>query len=230
MALIGLIGYVAIMVSLLAPEREETRFADDGPDDIGFGFSAYLTYRELFSIHEVCEGCVSSAVIMTILLCLAPGVSCEARSRTSRGSRSGPLVAARVEREPAGQLESAQRRARRRSRALRSLRVPDRRECRSRASARSLQSPPALRPMSGRNHCRGTHEECAREAEQNRARPFRRHTADGREVRSMCPDSDSPDSAARPDADARSAEQVARLFEMTSDLLATISTDGRFQL
>ena len=46
----------------------------------------------------------------------------------------------------------------------------------------------------------------------------------------MSPDSDSPDSAARADADARSAERIARLFEMTSDLLATISEDGRFTL
>jgi len=27
-----------------------------------------LTYRELFSIHAVCEWCASSAVIMTVLL------------------------------------------------------------------------------------------------------------------------------------------------------------------
>jgi hypothetical protein len=38
---------------------------------VGFAFSAYLTYRELFSIHAICEWCVSSAVIMTILACLA---------------------------------------------------------------------------------------------------------------------------------------------------------------
>ena len=37
----------------------------------GFGFSAYLTYREVFTIHEICEWCVSSAVIMTILMCLS---------------------------------------------------------------------------------------------------------------------------------------------------------------
>ena len=37
----------------------------------GFGFSAYLTSRELFSIHAICEWCASSAVIMTILVCLA---------------------------------------------------------------------------------------------------------------------------------------------------------------
>src|SRR5271156_3929421 len=48
-ALMGLIGYVAIMASLLAPEREETRFATAAFTTLGFGFSAYLTYRELFS-------------------------------------------------------------------------------------------------------------------------------------------------------------------------------------
>ncbi len=38
---------------------------------VGFGFSAYLTSRELFSMHAICEWCVSSAVIMTVLTCLA---------------------------------------------------------------------------------------------------------------------------------------------------------------
>jgi uncharacterized membrane protein len=70
-ALIGLIGYVAILGSLLAPENETTRFATVAFTVVGFGFSAYLTYRELFSIHHICEWCVSSAVIVTILMCLA---------------------------------------------------------------------------------------------------------------------------------------------------------------
>jgi uncharacterized membrane protein len=38
---------------------------------VGFGFSAYLTYRELFSIHAVCEWCESSAIVVTVLMCLA---------------------------------------------------------------------------------------------------------------------------------------------------------------
>ncbi len=67
-ALLGLIGYIGILASLLAPDREETRLATLGLTVIGFGFSAYLTYRELFSIHAICEWCVSSAVILTILL------------------------------------------------------------------------------------------------------------------------------------------------------------------
>ena len=30
----------------------------------------YLTYRELFTIHAICEWCVSSAVLMTLLMIL----------------------------------------------------------------------------------------------------------------------------------------------------------------
>jgi uncharacterized membrane protein len=70
-ALIGLIGYIAILVSLLAPDREESRLATLGLTLIGFLFSGYLTYRELFSIHAICEWCASSAVILTILLVCA---------------------------------------------------------------------------------------------------------------------------------------------------------------
>jgi uncharacterized membrane protein len=66
-ALIGLIGYVVILASLLVPENEESRFATMAFTVVGFGFSAYLTYRELFSIHAICEWCASSAVMMTVL-------------------------------------------------------------------------------------------------------------------------------------------------------------------
>jgi uncharacterized membrane protein len=70
-ALMGLIGYVAILTSLLAPENETTRLGTLTFTVAGFGFSAYLTYRELFSIHAICEWCASSAGIMTILMCLS---------------------------------------------------------------------------------------------------------------------------------------------------------------
>ncbi len=70
-ALMGLIGYIAILGSLLAPENETTRFATLVFTIAGFGFSAYLTYRELFSIHAICEWCASSAGIMTILMLLS---------------------------------------------------------------------------------------------------------------------------------------------------------------
>ena len=66
-ALLGAIGYVGIISSLLLPEREWTRLATLALTLFGFGFSAYLTYRELFSIHAICEECATSAVFLTLL-------------------------------------------------------------------------------------------------------------------------------------------------------------------
>jgi hypothetical protein len=34
---------------------------------VAFGFSLYLTYRELFTIHAICTWCVSSAIVFTLL-------------------------------------------------------------------------------------------------------------------------------------------------------------------
>ncbi len=70
-ALIGLIGYVVILVTLLLPDSETTRFAAVALTLGGFGFSAYLTYREIYSIKAICEECATSAVMMTILMLLA---------------------------------------------------------------------------------------------------------------------------------------------------------------
>jgi uncharacterized membrane protein len=70
-ALIGLIGYVAILGSLLVPENENSRLATMALTLVGFGFSAYLTYRELFSIHAICEECATSAGILTVLMGLS---------------------------------------------------------------------------------------------------------------------------------------------------------------
>ncbi len=70
-ALIGLIGYIAILGSLLAPESEKARLVTVTLTVGGFGFSAYLTYRELFTLHKICEWCVSSAVLMTVMMCLS---------------------------------------------------------------------------------------------------------------------------------------------------------------
>jgi uncharacterized membrane protein len=70
-ALIGLVGYIVILGSLLAPEEERARFATMALTLGGLGFSAYLTYRELFTLHKICEWCVGSAVLMTIMTCLS---------------------------------------------------------------------------------------------------------------------------------------------------------------
>ena len=66
-ALIGLLGYVGILGALLLPDREETRLAILGMTLTGFGFSMYLTYREIFSIKAICEECATSAVFITVL-------------------------------------------------------------------------------------------------------------------------------------------------------------------
>ena len=70
-ALMGLLGYIAILASLLAPENESSRLATMALTLVGFAFSGYLTYRELFSIHAVCEECATSAVFLTIMMCLS---------------------------------------------------------------------------------------------------------------------------------------------------------------
>jgi uncharacterized membrane protein len=68
-ALLGLIGYVTLFVSLWI-KGEAGRAIGFGVALIGFGFSAYLTYREAFSIHEYCEWCLGSATALTILVVL----------------------------------------------------------------------------------------------------------------------------------------------------------------
>ena len=70
-ALIGAIGYLVILATLLASDGERSRFAAAALTLGGFGFSVYLTYREVFTLHKICEDCVASAVIMTILMCLS---------------------------------------------------------------------------------------------------------------------------------------------------------------
>lgn len=65
-ALLGLIAYAVILVSLFV-EREEALVVGTLTALVGFGFSAYLTYRELFTIDAICPWCVSSAIILTLL-------------------------------------------------------------------------------------------------------------------------------------------------------------------
>ena len=65
-ALLGLLAYAAILATLFV-EREEALVAGALFAVAGFGFSAYLTYREIFSIDAICPWCVASAVIMTLL-------------------------------------------------------------------------------------------------------------------------------------------------------------------
>lgn len=69
-ALLGLIGYAAIGLSLLW-RGDLGRAATAAMSIAGFGFSAYLTYLELFEIEAICQWCVASAVLMSALLVVA---------------------------------------------------------------------------------------------------------------------------------------------------------------
>jgi uncharacterized membrane protein len=68
-AVLGLAGYIGILFSL-AIRNELGRIAAFGIALIGFLFSMYLTYREIFTIKAICQWCVSSAVLMTVLTIL----------------------------------------------------------------------------------------------------------------------------------------------------------------
>jgi uncharacterized membrane protein len=71
-AVLGLAGYVAIAAALLAA-GERARLAAAALAVTGFGFSAYLTYLELFVIDAICQWCVASAVLLTALMVLTVG-------------------------------------------------------------------------------------------------------------------------------------------------------------
>jgi uncharacterized membrane protein len=65
-AVLGLAAYGGILASLALPERPG-RAAAAFLALVGFGFSAWLTYVELFEIDAICQWCVASAVVMTAL-------------------------------------------------------------------------------------------------------------------------------------------------------------------
>lgn len=75
--LVGLIGYVAILLSWYWQSYRKDGYSRiAGPVMFGmalFGtlFSIYLTYLELYVIHAICLWCLSSAVIMGALLLLS---------------------------------------------------------------------------------------------------------------------------------------------------------------
>jgi uncharacterized membrane protein len=68
-ALLGLIGYAGILAALFVP-GEAGLMAAAGQAVVGAGFSAYLTYREVFTIDAICIWCVASALLMATLAVL----------------------------------------------------------------------------------------------------------------------------------------------------------------
>jgi uncharacterized membrane protein len=69
-AVFGILGYVVLLASALTP-GDAGRFAGFLTALVGFGYSAYLTYLELFVIDAICQWCVASAALMMLSLCVA---------------------------------------------------------------------------------------------------------------------------------------------------------------
>jgi uncharacterized membrane protein len=69
-AVIGLGGYAAILGSLLL-RGDLGRVAVAFLAFVGVGFSGYLTWAELFRIEAICQWCVASALVMTVIAGLA---------------------------------------------------------------------------------------------------------------------------------------------------------------
>lgn len=72
-AFYGVVGYFVVLVVALAALRPAALTQAGWSKllallaTIGFGFTLYLTYLELFVIHAICRWCVGSAVIITLL-------------------------------------------------------------------------------------------------------------------------------------------------------------------
>lgn len=68
-AVFGIVGYVLLLISAFFA-NDAARFGGFAVALGGFGFSVYLTYLEIFKIEAICQWCVGSAVLMTILFLL----------------------------------------------------------------------------------------------------------------------------------------------------------------
>lgn len=65
-AIFGIAGYVLLLGCALL-RGDGVRMAGFALSLVGFGFSIYLTYLELFVIDAICQWCVGSAILMTLL-------------------------------------------------------------------------------------------------------------------------------------------------------------------
>jgi uncharacterized membrane protein len=63
-AVFGIFGYLILFVAALA-RGDGARLGGFAVSLVGFGYSVYLTYLELFQIEAVCQWCVASAIVMT---------------------------------------------------------------------------------------------------------------------------------------------------------------------
>jgi uncharacterized membrane protein len=72
-AFYGVVGYLALLIAAIAAlrpaalPRRHWNVVLAALATVGFLFTAYLTYLELFVIHAICRWCVGSAVIITLI-------------------------------------------------------------------------------------------------------------------------------------------------------------------
>lgn len=65
-AVFGIVGYVLLLGCALL-RGDLARMGGFLISLGGFGYSVYLTYLEVFKIEAICQWCVASAVLMTLL-------------------------------------------------------------------------------------------------------------------------------------------------------------------
>jgi len=68
-AIFGIVGYALLLASAFVAS-DLARFGGFLVALGGFGYSIFLTYIEIFKIEAICQWCVASAVLMTILFLL----------------------------------------------------------------------------------------------------------------------------------------------------------------
>jgi uncharacterized membrane protein len=69
-AAFGIVGYCLLLASAFFA-NDLARFGGFLVALGGFGYSVFLTYIELFKIEALCQWCVASAVLMTIIFLLS---------------------------------------------------------------------------------------------------------------------------------------------------------------
>jgi uncharacterized membrane protein len=65
-AIFGAVGYLLLLAAAML-RGDGARMGGFAVALVGFGYSIFLTYLELFVIDAVCQWCVLSAILMTVL-------------------------------------------------------------------------------------------------------------------------------------------------------------------
>ena len=68
-AVFGIVGYLLLLATAFFAS-DLARFGGFAVALGGFGYSVFLTYLEIFKIEAICQWCVASATLMTILFLL----------------------------------------------------------------------------------------------------------------------------------------------------------------